>query len=71
MFFEIGLDNTISCNINNAMNKKIEKMSKTIYLIAVKITVPATMLPPLIAFAIDYFTHNLGDESFLLPYPAM
>lgn len=66
-----GLHDSTSCIIHNTLQEKIEKMSETIYLITVKVTAPATMLPALMVFAIDYFTDNLTEKSFTLPFPVM
>lgn len=53
------------------LNERIEKMSKILRLIGSAISFPATMLPPLAIFVIDYCTDNLTDESFYLPCPVV
>lgn len=53
------------------LNGKIEKMSKILYILALNVTIPAAIIPPLIICVIDYITDNLTYESFYLPFPVM
>lgn len=55
----------------HAMNKKIEKMSKLVELLLLKINIPAVMLPVAAISLINYYIYNLGEESFSLPCPLM
>lgn len=67
----LGWHSAVARLIYSKLNEKIEKMSELLFLVAVKITAPTAVLPALIIFANDYFTDNLSDESFYLPYPVM
>lgn len=53
------------------LNEKIETTSKFIYAFALFVTIPLAMTPPLIIFAFDYFTNNLTDDSFYVPFPVV
>lgn len=53
------------------LSEKIERMSKLLYFIQTKISVPANMLPPLLMTVVNYYILDMHDESFLLPFPSM
>lgn len=55
----------------HGLNEKIEKMSKILYILALNVSIPAAIIPPLIICVIDYMTDTLTDESFYLPFPVM
>ena len=67
--FQIGLYIASARIIYNKSNEKFERTSKLLYTLAVVVCVPAAVMPPLIAFAIDYFADNLSEKSFYLPIP--
>lgn len=70
--FTIGSEND-SCLANkyDGINTKIELLSKWMHLFVVYVVIPAAVLPAFIATGINYFVYDLGDESYLLPNPAM
>lgn len=51
--------------------EKIERMSKIFHFILVKFTLPGFILPALFLTIINYFIHDLGNESYYLPCPLM
>lgn len=52
----------------NKINEKIEQMTQLAYLTTIKITVPGTMLPMVVASVLNYLYYGMGEDSFLLPY---
>lgn len=55
----------------NDVNEKIERVSKFIYFLTAKISWTGVVLPSLPITAVSYFIHNLGDESYYLPFPVV
>lgn len=53
------------------LDEKIEKMSKLLHLIAVKLNATSATMLPFIIFAMDYATGDVTDESYYLPFRAM
>lgn len=51
------------------LNSKIEFFSKIFYTALVKITMPGIILPAFLLTINDYYFHDLGDDSYGLPYP--
>lgn len=49
--------------------EKIERLSQLIHLGVIKLTVPSVVVPALLITLINFFVHNLGAESFFLPFP--
>lgn len=60
---------TDAYDLYSKLDENIEKMSKLLYILGTKTTVPAVTMPPLIIFTIDYFSNNLSDKYFYLPLP--
>lgn len=55
----------------NKMNEIIERASKLYEILLVKISVFAITLPALMMTAINHFVDNLGNESYILPFPVL
>lgn len=53
------------------LNEKIEQMSRLLYVVTVKLTIPGSILPAVFITAINYFLYDLGDESFFSPFFVM
>lgn len=56
----------------NAANEKIERMSKLIHFILLKVNVPMMTVPIIIKVTSNYYIFDLGEEAFAtsnLPYP--
>lgn len=53
------------------LNEKIERVSKILEFLLIKLTTAGAVLPSVIITIVDYFILDLGDESFFLPYPIM
>lgn len=53
------------------MDQNIELMSKVIHFLLAKLTIVGVELPALGLAAINYFIYDLGDESYVLPFPMM
>lgn len=51
------------------MNRLVEKMSKAIHFAVIKLGVPAFILPKAIFSYFIYFTTDIGNEAFVLPFP--
>lgn len=52
-----------------ALNEKIERTSKLMFMILMKIVVPVTLVPPFIISVVNYYMLELGEESFRTPTP--
>lgn len=70
-YFKIELNDPISKAKYTQIDEKIEQMSHLIELILMKITIPGCLIPVLITTAINFFIHNLGNESFYMQSPMM
>lgn len=57
--------------VYNHVNKKIERMFKIIHRIWIEIGVPVLIFPSMVISGINYFVLNMGEDSFILPSPAM
>lgn len=72
LMFEIGMLVEENANARyTKLNGKIERMTKLLLFIALRISVPSGIIPPLVTFGVDFFTDNLTDESFFLPCPVV
>lgn len=70
--FSIGIDsNPNSKRMYNALNARIERMSRVIYFILVKVSMIGIVLPALLITAINFWFLDLGDESFFVPSQVM
>lgn len=49
------------------MNERIEKVSKAIFFVMIKLTVPGVLLPFFCDTLVNYLILDLGEESFRLP----
>lgn len=58
-------------NKYNEINTKIELLSKWMHRFVVYVVIPAAVFPAAIATGINFLVYDLGDESYLLPNPAM
>lgn len=61
---KIESDDPISKTTYTKMDEKIEKMSRLIELILIKITIPVCLAPVFTITAINFFIYSLGNESF-------
>lgn len=64
-----GLGNPISKTHYEKVNEKIEKLSGKLYFALVKISLPAFVLPDFIVSFFLYFSTDLGNQAFKLPFP--
>lgn len=64
-----GLKNPVSKAIYEEMNAFVEKWSKIIYFVSMRITFPCVTIPYAIWSYIQYFTTDLGPDAFHLPFP--
>lgn len=53
------------------LNERIERMTRTLYLIVVKVAWTVTIVPPLITSLVHFYVSDLGTESFELLCPTM
>lgn len=53
------------------LSNKIERMSKIIYFIKIKIALPLNTLPSLLITIFNYYVLDMQDESFLLSFPIL
>lgn len=53
----------------HGLNVKIERISKLIYFLVVKLTLLGVLLPALFITLINYFIYDLKDESYYLTFP--
>lgn len=53
------------------LNATIERISKYLYILLIKITPIGMMLPNLLITFGNYFVLNLGDESYFLALPLL
>lgn len=53
----------------NGLNEKIERISKLIYFLVVKLTTLGVLLPALFITLINYFIYDLKDDSYYLSFP--
>lgn len=64
-------NNLVLTNKYDGINAKIEWLSKWMHIFVVNVVIPAAVLPAFVATCINYFVYDLGEESYLLPSPAM
>lgn len=64
-----GLENPVSQTIYKKFNQKTEKITSIINSAAIKILYPNILMPTLIASFYAYFTTDLGNDAFQLPFP--
>lgn len=64
MCFQTGSYNPVSVAMNTELIEKIERMSKLIHLILVKISASTAIISPLSITFANYFIYGMGDESF-------
>lgn len=64
------MNNRISKFMYDNVNEKIEKLSKIMYIVLVKVNVAACNISPLIATIVNYYIYKLDAESFYLTSPA-
>lgn len=65
----LGLENPFSKSLYIEMNERIEKISKILYFTIIKVTLPALMIPNLVVSFFLYFSTDLENEAFILPFP--
>lgn len=53
------------------LNADIERVSEMYFLISLRLSIPGGILPPLITTLLNYFVYDLGDESYVIPYPIL
>lgn len=53
------------------LNAKIERVSKFLYILLIRITPAGIMFPNLLITIGNYFILNLGDESYYLDWPLL
>lgn len=70
-FSRIGMTDSVSKMKCNKLNEKIERISKLIYFILVKLTPVGIILPALQITLINYFIHDLKDDSYFLSFQIM
>lgn len=56
---------------DNDLNEQIERISKLIYFVQVKLTVAAVIFPAMLITLVNYFVFNKNDQSYSLPIPIM
>lgn len=64
-----GQTNPTSKRIYDETNEKIEKFTKTIYFVYIRLTIPGVVLPTAIISYFNYFTTDMGNDAFRLPFP--
>lgn len=69
MCFTLGLKNPLSKSIYENMNAFVEKWSKIIYFVSMRITFPCVSIPYAIWSYYQYYTTDLGPAAFHLPFP--
>lgn len=67
--FILGIKYSESKTIYNETNQLAEKLSKIIYLVIVKISIPCLVLPKIIVCFIAYYATDSGNDAFELPLP--
>ena len=65
----LGLKNPSSKVLYEKTNRSVEKWSKIIFFVMVKITPIAWLLPKVIISLFLYFTTDLGNDALELPSP--
>lgn len=53
------------------MDEKIELTSKLVHFVMAEFSAAGVALPLLLLSYVNYFVFNLGDESFILPFPML
>lgn len=69
-FLGIQFDKTTEITYNQ-LNKQIERMSRLIKILVLKLSGSSVMVLPLMLTLVNYFVFNLGSKSFFLPFPIM
>lgn len=63
-------ENLLARPIYEKVNEKVEKWSHIFNFVFVKLTLPANVIPSIVFTTVHYFATDLGDNAFLLPFPA-
>lgn len=66
-----SLDNLIVESKLNKLNRKVERMSKIIYFIILKLTPATALLPTFFLTVFNHFIYDSNDQSYFLPFPLM
>lgn len=66
-----GCQNSETKTIYSKFNEINEKVSKLIYILYVKMTVPGAILPIVLASIVGYFMSESKEDAFRLPIPMM
>lgn len=64
----IGMDNPVSKVIHEEKIQQVEKWCKALDFIMRKVTLQMSMWPKLVGSIFRYFTTDLGNDAFELPY---
>ena len=67
--FSVGIENPVSKKIYEEVNEKVENRTKWMYLAIVQASIPGLLLSNFMVSFYIYFTSDLGNESFMLPFP--
>lgn len=71
LFLPTGWHESISRTMYAIINGKIEKVSKYLNMIQIKIIIPISILPSVITTIVNYYIFDLGSDSFILPFPML
>lgn len=64
-----GLENQISAAIYAKVNERVELCTKIFYYALTNFTTPGIMAPKFVISFYLYFSTDLGEDAFSLPYP--
>ena len=64
-----GMENPLCKVIYEKANEKIEKLSEIIYFAGVKVSPASTVVPYACVSYFLYFTSDLGEDAFIVPFP--
>lgn len=65
----LGSFDSDSFPLYQALNEKIERTTKLLYTICMIVNILVILLASLIVSMINYYYFDLGEKSFVLPYP--
>lgn len=70
-FIPIGMHDSDLTTMYTQLNHNIERGSEIFHFICARITLACDVLPHLLLTIGNYFVYDLGDESYVLPFPLM
>lgn len=66
--FSIGMHGADSTTMYTQLNDNIERGSEILYLIVARISFVGCVIPHLLLTIVNYSVHDMGDESYVLPF---